>query len=56
MKIVGEARNPPPASRPDAGFGWGDEEAAAEEEVEEGDDEYERQVKEVRASGEFYVN
>ncbi|KAL2504704.1 Serine/threonine-protein kinase SRK2B [Abeliophyllum distichum] len=59
MKIVGEARNPPPASRPVAGFGWGAEEeeyeGEAAEEVEE-EDEYERQVKEVHASGEFYVN
>ncbi|CAI9777535.1 unnamed protein product [Fraxinus pennsylvanica] len=60
MKIVGEARNPPPASRPVAGFGWGveeEEEYEGElEEVEEEDDEYDRQVKEVHASGEFHVN
>lgn len=59
MKIVEEARNPPPASRPIAGFGWGVEEEEYEgelEEVEEEEDEYDRQVKAVHASGEFYVN
>ncbi|XP_031501637.1 serine/threonine-protein kinase SAPK7-like [Nymphaea colorata] len=40
MKIVGEARTPPPSSRPIPGFGWGavEEEEEDEEEAEEGDE------------------
>lgn len=63
MKIVGEARNPPPSSVPVRGFGWGteDEEESIEDlddEVEEEDeeDEYEKRVKEVHASGEFQIS
>ncbi|KAA8547179.1 hypothetical protein F0562_003612 [Nyssa sinensis] len=65
MKIVGEARNPPPSSRPIGGFGWGENEedaeaeAETEEEVEEDyddEDEYEKTVKEVHASGEFHIS
>lgn len=62
MKIVGEARNPPPSSRPVRGFGWGTEEDEEgiedlEEEVEEEEeDEYEKRVKEVHASGEFQIS
>ncbi|PIN09349.1 Non-specific serine/threonine protein kinase [Handroanthus impetiginosus] len=58
MKIVQEAKTPPPASRSIGGFGWGGEEDEdKEEEVEEeeeGDeeDEYEKQVKAAHASGE----
>jgi serine/threonine-protein kinase SRK2 len=63
MKIVGEARNPPPVSRPVKGFGWdGQEDEGAEEleaELEEEDDEedeYDKRVKEVHASGEFHIS
>lgn len=50
MKIVAEARNPPPSSKPIRGFGWGaeDEEEGIEDidaEVEEEDgeeDEYDK--------------
>ena len=58
MKIVAEARNPPPSSRSRGYFGWGaeeddeKEEEVYEDEVEE-EDEYEKRVKEVHASGEF---
>lgn len=57
MKIVGEARNPPPSSRSVGGFGWGgeeDEDEDAEREEDE-EDEYDKRVKEVHASGEFHV-
>ncbi|KAF1875752.1 hypothetical protein Lal_00006382 [Lupinus albus] len=58
MKIVGEAREPPPISTPVKGFGWeGEEEEEdvdAEEEVDE--DEYDKRVKEVQASGEFHIS
>ncbi|GJY13546.1 serine/threonine-protein kinase SRK2A [Tanacetum coccineum] len=59
MKIVAEARNPPPSSRSVGYFGWGAEEDDEKEdevyqEVEE-EDEYEKRVKEVHASGEFNV-
>lgn len=56
MKIVGEARNPPPSSKPIGGFGWGieDDEEVLEEEEEE--DEYDKQVREVHESGEFHLN
>lgn len=61
MKIVSEARKPPPSSRHVPGFGWGgeeDEEEFDEEELEEEEeeDEYEKQVKAVHASGEFHLN
>ncbi|CAL9068723.1 serine/threonine-protein kinase SAPK7-like [Musa acuminata AAA Group] len=57
MRIVGEARTPPPSSTPVAGFGWpaGEDEGKQEEQdnnVEE-EDEYEKRVKEVRASGAY---
>lgn len=63
MKIVGEARNPPPISRPIKGFGWegeedegdDDEEAEVEQEEDE-EDEYDKRVKEAHASGEFQVS
>ncbi|KAF3620645.1 Serine/threonine-protein kinase SRK2A [Capsicum annuum] len=62
MKIVTEARSPPPTSRPVPGFGWGTEEEEdgetkgdEEEEEEEEEDEYEKQVKQVHASGEFHI-
>lgn len=62
MKIVEEAKVPPPISRSIGGFGWGgeeeddlkQEEAGAEEE-EDGEDEYEKRVKEAQASGEVHV-
>ena len=67
MKIVGEARNPPPSSKPVKGFGWATEEeedeegiedvdGKVEEEEEEEEDEYDKRVKEVHASGEFLVS
>ncbi|GAA0182693.1 non-receptor serine/threonine protein kinase [Lithospermum erythrorhizon] len=62
MKIVDEAKTPPPATRSISGFGWGaegedGEEEDVEGEVEEEDDEdeedeYEKQVKEAQATGE----
>ncbi|CAL9205710.1 unnamed protein product [Musa hybrid cultivar] len=57
MRIVGEARTPPPSSTPVAGFGWpaGEDEDKQDEQdnnVEE-EDEYEKRVKEVRASGAY---
>ncbi|KAF5783135.1 putative protein kinase CAMK-OST1L family [Helianthus annuus] len=61
MKIVAEARNPPPSSKSVGYFGWGaeEDEDEKEEEVNEEDveeeDEYEKRVKEVHASGEFNV-
>ncbi|XP_076881010.1 serine/threonine-protein kinase SRK2G-like isoform X2 [Bidens hawaiensis] len=61
MKIVAEARNPPPTSKSVGYFGWGaeeddeKEEEVDEEDVEEEEDEYEKRVKEVHASGEFNV-
>lgn len=58
MKIVGEARNPPPVSRAVKGFGWEGEEDLDEEVEEEEDeeDEYDKRVKEVHASGEFQIS
>lgn len=55
MKIVEEAKSPPPASRFLGGFGWGeDDDEVKEEEVEEEDDdeedEYEKRVKEAHES------
>lgn len=59
MKIVSEARNPAPPSRPVPHFGWGTEEeeevVEEEEEEEEEEDEYDKQVKQVHASGEFHI-
>ncbi|XP_068661228.1 serine/threonine-protein kinase SRK2A-like [Aristolochia californica] len=62
MKIVGEARTPPPATRSVPGWDGEedeDEDRDEEEELEEEDDEedeYDKRVKEVHASGEFHVN
>lgn len=60
MKIVEEAKMPPPASRSVSGFGWGGKEDGdlKEEDVEEEeeDDEYEKNVKEAQASGQFQVS
>ncbi|XP_039049046.1 serine/threonine-protein kinase SAPK7-like [Hibiscus syriacus] len=60
IKIVEEARSPPPASVPVKGFGWEqdeDEEEDIDDEVKEDDeeDEYDKRVKEVHASGEFQI-
>ncbi|KVI00500.1 Protein kinase, catalytic domain-containing protein [Cynara cardunculus var. scolymus] len=63
MKIVAEARNPPPSSKSVGYFGWGaeeedeekEEEVDEEEVEEEEEDEYEKRVKEVHASGEFNI-
>ncbi|KAG5391817.1 hypothetical protein IGI04_021780 [Brassica rapa subsp. trilocularis] len=58
MKIVDDAKTPPPVSRSIGGFGWGgegDAEEVDEEEVEEDEDEedeYDKTVKEAHASGE----
>ncbi|KAM3367516.1 hypothetical protein ACQJBY_016226 [Aegilops geniculata] len=63
MKIVEEAQKPPPSTTPVAGFGWAEEDEQEdgkkpEEEAEEEDeeDEYEKQLNEVRASGEFHIS
>ncbi|RZR96738.1 hypothetical protein BHM03_00025791 [Ensete ventricosum] len=60
MRIVGEARTPPPSSTPVAGFGWAEEEEEEEgkqdqqeNNEEEEEDEYDKRVKEVHASGEY---
>ncbi|RWW77670.1 hypothetical protein BHE74_00014164 [Ensete ventricosum] len=61
MRIVGEARTPPPSTTPVAGFGWAEEEEEEEgkqdqqenNEEEEEEDEYDKRVKEVHASGEY---
>lgn len=69
MKIVDEAKTPPPVSRSIiGGFGWGGEEDEEEKEdkeekeekeevetEEEEEDEYEKQVKEAHASGEVHI-
>ncbi|GAA0138257.1 non-receptor serine/threonine protein kinase [Lithospermum erythrorhizon] len=63
MKIVAEARKPPPTSRSIGAFGWGAEEEEEEEltneeleqDVDE-DDEYDKHVKQVHASGEYHIN
>nr|GMD02845.1 serine/threonine-protein kinase SRK2A [Ipomoea batatas] len=71
MKIVDEAKTPPPASRSIGGFGWEDEEDEKkegdveeeeqqqededEEEGEDGEDEYEKQLKRAHESGEVRV-
>lgn len=63
MKIVEEAKTPPPVSRSIGAFGWGGEEDAEEEveEVEEEDEDgeedvYDKTVKQVHASGEVRVS
>nr|ATO58464.1 serine/threonine-protein kinase [Hevea brasiliensis] len=62
MKIVEEAKIPPPVSRSIAAFGWGGEEDGdgkeddTEAEEEEEEDEYDKRVKEAQASGEFHVS
>ncbi|EXB64086.1 Serine/threonine-protein kinase SRK2A [Morus notabilis] len=63
MKIVGEARTPPPVSKSVRGFGWGTEEDEDDkdideevEEEEDEEDEYDKRVKEVHASGEFQIS
>ncbi|KAL9351045.1 hypothetical protein Peur_058300 [Populus x canadensis] len=65
MKIVEEAKIPPPVSRSIGGFGWEGEEdgdmkeddaEAHEEKIHNGEDEYEKRVKEAQASGEFHVS
>ncbi|KAM7276127.1 hypothetical protein ACFE04_017993 [Oxalis oulophora] len=62
MKIVSEARTPPPVSKAIKGFSWGTEEVEdvdeedIDAEVEEDDeDEYDKRVREVHASGEFHL-
>ncbi|CAN4110688.1 unnamed protein product [Withania somnifera] len=62
MKIVEEAKTPPPVSRSVSGFGWGGEEEeeeekevdveeeVEEEEEEEEEDEYDKQVKQAHQS------
>ena len=62
MKIVDDAKTPPPVSRSIGGFGWGgegDAEEVDEEEVEEeedDEDEYDKTVKEAHASGEVIIS
>ncbi|XP_030550262.1 serine/threonine-protein kinase SRK2G [Rhodamnia argentea] len=63
MKIVGEARNPPPIAKPTKDFGWGadedeegNEDLDAEVDEEEDEDEYDKRVKEAHASGEFQIS
>ena len=62
MKIVAEARQPPPSSKPVRSFGWeveedeDDEDIDAEVEEDDGEDEYDKRVKEVHASGEFHIS
>ena len=56
MKIVEEAKTPPPVSRSIGGFGWeGEEDSVKEEDIEEEEeveDEYEKRVKEAHEIGE----
>lgn len=57
MKIVEEAKNPPPVSRSIGGYGWGEEDVdkdveAVVEDDDEDEDEYDKQVKEAHESGE----
>lgn len=61
MKIVEQAKIPPPVSRSIGGFGWGGEEEEEVKEYVEGEeedeeDEYEKRVKEAHASGEVNVS
>uniref|UniRef100_A0A7N0RG13 non-specific serine/threonine protein kinase n=1 Tax=Kalanchoe fedtschenkoi TaxID=63787 RepID=A0A7N0RG13_KALFE len=57
MRIVEEARRPPPISRSVGGFGWGgvEDEGKDDGEEEEEEDEYEKTVKEAHASGQFEI-
>lgn len=56
MRIVEEAKNPPPVSRSIGGFGWGEEDDEKEEEDLEDEvddeDEYDKVVKVAHQSGE----
>jgi len=68
MKIVEDARTPPPSSTPVAGFGWAEEEDQEDgkrpddEHINDDDeeydveDEYDKHVKQVHASGEFQIS
>ncbi|KAK8948566.1 Serine/threonine-protein kinase SAPK6 [Platanthera zijinensis] len=63
MKIVKEARNPPPSTTPVPGWAEEDEEDEAkygkseeEKAAEDEEDEYDKHVKEVQASGEYEVS
>lgn len=64
MNIVKEGRTPAPSTTPVPGFGWTEEEEEGEgeakeeksQEKEEEEDEYDKQVKEVQASGEYQIN
>lgn len=71
MRIVSEARNPPPATTTVADYGWGIQEGSegkkqdkqeeeeveeVEEEEDEDEDVYDKTVKQVHASGEFHLN
>jgi serine/threonine-protein kinase SRK2 len=59
MKIVEEAKVPPPASRSIGGFGWGgveDGDSKEEVDAEEEEDEYEKKVKEAQESGEVNIS
>lgn len=59
MKIVEEARSPPPVSRSLGGYGWGDDDEDDDDKEEEGEaedegeDEYDKRVKEAHESGEI---
>ncbi|XP_024978900.1 serine/threonine-protein kinase SRK2A-like [Cynara cardunculus var. scolymus] len=59
MKIVEEARSPPPVLQSHGGYRWGDEDDDKEEEGEAGEeedgeeDEYDKRVKEAHESGEI---
>jgi len=62
MKIVQEAQTVPKPDKPVSGYGWGtgdgeasddDEDNQQEEEEDYGEDEYDKTVREVHASGEF---
>lgn len=62
MKIVMEARTPPPSTTPVSGFGWTEEEdeeknnEGEKQEEEDEEDEYDKRVKEVHASGEYQLS
>nr|BAV91469.1 protein kinase superfamily protein [Freesia alba] len=66
MKIVKEARIPPPSCTPILGFGWTEEEEGdketedkegkEEQKEQEEEDEYDKRVKEVHASGEYQTS
>jgi serine/threonine-protein kinase SRK2 len=64
MKIVQEGRSKPKVSQTPLGYGWDDVDSDEEEEKEKEDkeqeeeeeDEYDRQVKEVHASGELNMS